>query len=191
MKRTLLLLLLTVWMALALTGCSSSADTEPSVSPGLGNMATASPLLPSNVPQSTDGGLLGDLGEKLDNMTGRNDNGLTTAEDALSASKELRDAVQKLTEVDTAVAVAAGNTALVGVTLDSNYKGGVDDRLRAMVLDRAQAIHPGITAVAVTADTKAMEEITALYQMLQSGSPYTTVKANADTLAEGLDLYKN
>ena len=191
MKRTILLLLATLLAAFALTGCSSSADTEPSVSPGLNNMATASPLLPSNIPQATDSGLLGDLGEKLDGMTGRNDAGLTTSEDALKASKELRDAVQKLTEVDTAVAVAAGNTALVGLKLDSNYRGQVDDRLRGMVLDRAQAIHPGITSVAVTTDEKAMEEIKALYQMLQSGSPYTTVKANADTLAEGMDLYKN
>ena len=52
--------------------------------------------------------------------------------------------MQKLTEVDTAVAVAVGNTALVGVTLDGSYRGGVDDRLQAMVLDRAQAVHPGI-----------------------------------------------
>ena len=173
--------------ALALTGCSSSADTQPSVSPG---MTTASPLLPSNIPQATDGGLLGDLGEKLDDTLNGRDDALTTSEDALKASQELRDAVQKLTEVDTAVAVTVGNTALVGVKLVDSYRGGVDDRLQGMVLDRAQAIHPGIDEIAVTADEKAVEEITSLYDMLRSGSPYTTVKANADTLAEGLDLYK-
>lgn len=187
MKRTLFLLLLTLLAALALTGCSSSADTEPSVSPG---MTTASPLLPSNIPQATDGGLLGDLGEKLDDTLNGRDDALTTSEDALKASQELRDAVQKLTEVDTAVAVAVGNTALVGVTLDDSYRGGVDERLQGMVLDRAQSIHGGITEIAVTADEKAVEEITSLYDMLRSGSPYTTVKANADTLAEGMDLYK-
>lgn len=193
MKRTVLLVMLCAVLVTALAGCSSSADPAPSVSPGM-NTPDTSPMLSPNVPQATDGGLLGDLGEIGkdigDTLTGQDNAELATAEDALTASKELRDAVQKLTEVDTAVAVAAGNTVLVGVTFDTSYQGGVNDRLRAMVLDRAKAIHPSLTAVAVTDDEAKVDEIASLYQMLQSGSPYTTVKANADTLADGLTLYK-
>ena len=47
-----------------------------------------------------------------------------------------------------------------------------------------------IQSVAVTDDPTAFSEIASLYQMLQSGSPYTTVKTNADTLADGMSLYK-
>lgn len=187
MKKTLLIMLLALAAALLLTGCAGSADTAmPSQSPGA--QTTQSPILPSNVPQATDSGLLGDAVDRLDNML--NAGALSTAEDALKASKELRDAVQKLTEVDTAVAVAMGDTALVGVTFDSSYKTGVDDRLRGMILDRAQAVHPGIRSVAVTDAEKDISEISSLYQMLQSGSPYTTVKANADTLAQTIERYQ-
>lgn len=194
MKKTIFITLLCLAAALMLTGCASNADTAPS--PSAGMTTPGNPPMATNAPSATDnGGVLGDIGNGLENLgealTGRDGQQLTTAEDALTASKELRDAVQKLTEIDTAVAVAAGNTALVGVTFNSSYQGGVDDRLRAMVLDRAKAIHPGITGVAVTDDKNAISEIASLYQMLQSGSPYTTVKANADTLAGGLDMYKN
>jgi len=191
LKRTIFLALLCTALALMLTGCASSADTQPSPSPVL-NTPGASPMISPNVPQATDNGLLGDLGNAVgDALTGENNPALSTAEEALSASRELRDAVQKLTEVDTAAAVAAGNTALVGITFNNSYQGGVDDRIRGMILDRAKAVNPGITAVAVTDDSQMIREITGLYEMLQSESPYATVKANADTLAERLDLYRD
>ena len=93
-------------------------------------------------------------------------------------------------QLTTADAVAIGNMALVGVTYDSSYQGELDDRIRGMVLDRAKAVNPAIQSVAVTDDPTAFSEIASLYQMLQSGSPYTTVKTNADTLADGMSLYK-
>ena len=186
MKRILLLIMLTLALGLTLTGCASSADAAPTADP----RASQNPVMPSNIPQATDQGMLGDLGETIGNtLTGR-DNPLTTAEDALKASRELRDAVQKLTEVDTAVAVTAGNTALVGVTFDGSYKGGVDDRLRAMILDRAQAVHPGITRVAVTEKTAEIDQISSLFRALQSNGSYTTLKTDVDTMATKLDVYQ-
>ena len=193
MKKTIFITLLCLATALMLTGCASNADTEPSPSAGI-TTPGVNPMT-SAMPNATDNGnILNDIGNGLNNLGdalgGRDGQQLTSAEDALTVSKELRDAVQKLTEVDTAVAVAAGNTALVGVSFNSSYQGKVDDRLRAMVLDRAKAIHPAITTVAITDDESMISEISSLYQMLQSGSPYTTIKANADSLAEGLDMYK-
>ena len=180
--------------ALLLTGCASNADTAPSASPGMNSAGPATTMMPS----ATDGGMLGEVGDELkdlgndvgDLLTGR-DRPISTAEEALRASQDLRDDVQKLTEVDTAVAVATGSTALVGVTFDASYKGQADDRLMAMVLDRARAVYPGIRAVAVTADQDAVSEIASLYQMLQNGTPYATVRTNADTLAKGMTLYQD
>ena len=188
------LMMICLAVALLLTGCASNADTAPSVSPNLGTTGPTATLMPS----ATDGGALGELGDDLQNLgndaagllTGT-DRPLSTAEEALNVSKELRDAVQKLTEVDTAVAVATGTTALVGVTFDASYQGTADERLMDMVLDRARGIHPGIKTVAVTADKNLVSEIASLYQMLQSGTAYATVKANADTLAKDLTLYQD
>lgn len=188
MKRILFLTLLTLALALLLTGCASSADTMPSQSPGVNG--TASPLIPSNIPQATDDGMLGDLGDRVDDLLNGRDGVLMNAEDALKASRSLRDAVQKLTEVDTADAVVTGSTALVGVTYDASYRGGIDDRLRAMVLDRAQAVTPAITAVAVTDDAAAIKEIASLYDLLQGGTAYSTVQADAEKLAESLERYQ-
>lgn len=190
MKRILFVVMLVTALGLMLTGCASNADTAPTADPRSTTGVTQNPVLPSNIPQATDDGLLGDLGDAIgDTLTGR-ETPLSTAEDALKASQELRDAVQKLTEVDTAVAAAAGNTALVGVTFNGSYQGGVDDRLNGMILDRAMAIHPGITRIAVTSSPEEISQISSLYQMLQSGSAYATVKADLDTLAGKLDTYR-
>ncbi|MBQ9197468.1 MAG: YhcN/YlaJ family sporulation lipoprotein [Clostridia bacterium] len=190
MKRILLLTMLTLALTLMLTGCASNADATPTADPGGMGGATAQPLVPSNIPQATDQGLLGELGNTIGETLKGGSAALSSAEDALKASKDLRDAVQKLTEVDTAVAAAAGNTALVGVTFNSSYKGGIDERLQGMVLDRAVAAHPGIARVAVTSNADEIDKISALYQALQSGTGYATVKADLDALAAKLDLYQ-
>lgn len=191
LKRSIFLTLLCLALALMLTGCASNADTEPSPSaaittPGMNPANTNMPDASTQLMPTDNGGngILSDI------LPGGENTQIANAEDALNASKALREAVEKLTEIDSAVAVAVGNTALVGVTFDSSYQGGIDDRLRGMVLDRARAVHPGLQSIAVTDDEKARSEIASLYQMLQSGSPYTTVKANADTLADGMDMYK-
>ena len=173
MKRTVFLALLCLTLTLLLTGCASNADTQPSPSVGMTTPMTSPNV--TNMPSATN---------NMDGVLGSDAQQITTADDALTASKELRDAVEKLTEIDT------GNMALVGVTYDSSYQGELDDRIRGMVLDRAKAVNPAIQSVAVTDDPTAFSEIASLYQMLQSGSPYTTVKTNADTLADGMSLYK-
>ena len=191
LKRILFLVMLVLTMVMLLTGCASNADTAPTADPKNMTGATQSPMQPGAIPQATDGGLLGDLGNTIgDALNGRNDAALSTSDDALKASQELRDAVQKLTEVDTAVAAVAGNTALVGVTFDNSYKGAVDDRLNGMILDRAAAIHPGITQVAVTSSAEEISQISSLYQMLQSGGAYATVKADLDNLAGKLKIFR-
>lgn len=179
MKRTVFLALLCLTLTLLLTGCASNADTQPSPSVGMTTPMTSPNV--TNMPSATN---------NMDGVLGSDAQQITTADDALTASKELRDAVEKLTEIDTATAVAIGNMALVGVTYDSSYQGELDDRIRGMVLDRAKAVNPAIQSVAITDDPTAFSEIASLYQMLQSGSPYTTVKTNADTLADGMSLYK-
>lgn len=147
MKRTVFLALLCLTLTLLLTGCASNADTQPSPSVGMTTPMTSPNV--TNMPSATN---------NMDGVLGSDAQQITTADDALTASKELRDAVEKLTEIDTATAVAIGNMALVGVTYDSSYQGELDDRIRGMVLDRAKAVNPAIQSVAVTDDPTAFSE---------------------------------
>lgn len=189
MKKTMILTILLLCAALLLSGCASNAGASPTdnmtlTSPGASPNVTTSPGMNSDTP----GNGLGALSTGMPGAGAAQQ--IETAEDALTASKALRDAVIKLTEVDTASAVAVGNTALVGVKYDESYQGGLDDRLRGMILTRAQTVSPAITSVAVTDKEEEITQINSLFQMLQNGSPYTTVQANADTMTAGLDVYK-
>ena len=150
--------------------------TAPMTSPGM-NSNTAMPDA-TTLPDA--------VGDMLTGAAAR----ITGTTDALAASQKVRDAVSKLSEVDTAVCAVADNKAIVGVTYDSAYRGKMDDRLRRMVFDRAKAINPAIESVYVTDDPAVSNEIASLYQMLQTGSPYSTIKTNLETLAASLEPYK-
>ena len=191
MKRMILVPLMCLALVLMLTGCASNADTTPSPTMGLTTPDTNGMTMPTAT-DNTLGGIMDNPLNNGDNILTASDESqkITTSEDALRVSKELRTALEKLTEVNSAVVVAVDNKALVGIEYDTSYQGMLDDRIRGMVLDRAKTISPAIEYVAVSDDQKALTEIESLYQMLENGSPYTTVKANADTLADGMDLYK-
>lgn len=194
MKKSLFLMILLLCAALLLSGCSSNADANPTGSPGTGNDGVFPGMSPNVSPGASPGMLPGDndslspLGTGAPGDEGQAVSRIESAQDALTASKALRDAVGKLTEVDTSAAVALGDTALVGIKYDTSYRAGTDERMRGMVLARAKAVHPAITRVAITDKEDEVAKISSLYQMLQNGSPYTTVKANADSLAAGMDM---
>ena len=111
-------------------------------------------------------------------------------DDALKASQQIRDAVSKLTEVDTAVCAVAGDSAAIGVTYTSSYQGKMDDRLRGMIYARVKALHPGITTIYVTDDAAKNNEIASLYQMLQGGGAYETVEGSLKSLTADMEAYK-
>ena len=189
MKKQLFVPLICVLAALTLAGCTSNADPMPS--PGSGtNMPLNTPMTSPGMnregtsPSATT--LPDAVGDMLTGAAAR----IAGTDDALKASQQIRDAVSKLTEVDSAVCVAADNKAVIGVTYDSAYRGKMDDRLRGMILSRAKAVHPAIDTVYVTDDSAVANEIASLYQMLQTGSPYTTVKTNLESLTRNLEPYK-
>ena len=81
MKRTVFLALLCLTLTLLLTGCASNADTQPSPSVGMTTPMTSPNV--TNMPSATN---------NMDGVLGSDAQQITTADDALTASKELRDA---------------------------------------------------------------------------------------------------
>lgn len=166
--------------ALLLCGCTTNADPAP------GKVSTS----PSTAPMTSAAPSATTLPDAAKDMLTNTVNKIMGTDDALKASQEIRDAVSKLTEIDTAVCAAAGDSAAIGVTYTSTYQGKMDDRLRGMIYARVKAIHPGITTIYVTDDAAQNNEIASLYQMLQSGGSYETVEGSLASLTAGMEPYQ-
>lgn len=187
----MLLLLLTL-AALVLAGCSGSADTLPTPTPGATDMTPqASPGATTGVDGIMDGLLPGstvspDASGAPAVGAGA---GIATVEDAKKDSEEMEDAIEKLSEVDDAYVVAVGNTAVVGVEFDAQYKGGMDDRMKGMVLTRVQTVNKNVTGVAVTDDEKLVQQIESLAETLESATSLSAVSTQAEELAGQITVY--
>lgn len=184
MKKTLLLILLCVFAAMALTGCGGNADTMPTPTQGVQTSpaASASPgLSPDTSPDTSPGGMVG-IPENSAAPTGATQ-GVTTVEQARASSDSLKEALDKLTEVEDAAVLVTGTTALVGLKLDSQYKGTLDERLNSMMLSRAQSVESAVTQVKATTDEETVKKIKQLYDMLEGATSLTPIIAQADSIA--------
>ena len=160
MKKPLILLVISLLSLAMFTACASSADTVPSPSPSVSVSPSASPeATQSAQPTATT---------SPEASAEPAEAGANTVEDALRLSDSLSEEAEKLSELDTAEAVVAGNIALVGVTYDSQYQGGLTERLIEMVEARVDTIDKTITAVHVTDDEAVIEQIRQLREKLQS-----------------------
>lgn len=182
MKRTLMLLALTLLSAVMLTGCRSIADTQASPTPGATNMLnnlmpgtdlTASPLPVPDATMTPDGTAAP----------------AATVEDTRKTVKAMEDAVEKLSEVDDAYVITVGDTALVGLEFEKQYQGGTDDRLKKMVLARLQTVDKNIVKVAVTSDEPMVTSIEALTEALKSASSLDDVNNRAEEILRQLTVY--
>ncbi len=159
LKKGWILLGISVLSLAALTACTSSADTLPD--PTTQPMASASPqatMAPtvSIAPAAT---------QEPDVPAGVN-----SVTDAERISEQVAEEVEKLSELDDAEAIVAGNIALVAVKYDSQYQGGMTDRLQKMIEERVNMVDKTITTVHVTDDPKMYERISELNDMLDDAN---------------------
>ena len=197
MKKHWMLMALLMLTAALLTGCASNADmlatptpgampTQPMVSPSVTEgLDTRPDLMPDVMPDlmpsaSPDGSAAPALGA----------GGVTTLEDARRVSEQAEDALDKLSEVDDAFVVITGSTALVGLEFNSQYQGGVDERLKQMVLSRIQTVHKSITGVAVTDDAQLVQQIEALSDSLEEATSLSAVATQAEELIRQITVYR-
>lgn len=177
--------------ALMLTGCAGTAEPiasptpgsstmMPGNSPGLNNNPDAnSPTLTTQLP------ILSDMQEGVSAMMG-----LTSLKDVQTASEEMEDAVEQLSEVDDAYVIAYEDTALVGLNMNSQYQGSVDERLEKMVLGRVQTIEKSITGVAVTDDAAKVAEIEKLTEQLDTAQDLSQITAAMERMLTEFTVYR-
>ncbi len=188
MKKPWLLLPLLILTAALLAGCASNADTLASPTPG------ATSMLPQILPEATNGLMTSPMPQssalpESGAAPSANGDGIGTLEEARKASEAMEEAIEKLTEVEDAYVVATDKTAVVGVKFTSQYQGKVDDRLKKMVLSRAQTVNKAVTGVAVTDDDQLTEEIESLAETLKSSASLGGVASQAEELAKQITVY--
>lgn len=183
MKKTWILLAMTICSLALFTACTSNADTMPQNSPTASKAPTTSPATaPTNTtnpamdmtPSATDGmngvdDMLG-IGAATGTTDTMNNGGVNTVEDAMRVSDQISEEVEKLSELEKAEAIVGGNIALVAVAYDSQYQGGLTDRLRDMVTERVETIDKAITTVHVSDDQDMVTLISSLREKLKEGS---------------------
>lgn len=167
MKRIGVLLGLMAAGMMLVTGCTSSADTLPSPSPSATGTPTSSPRpSASQMPTVTISPSATEDASMMDGMDQMAPAGVNSVEDAKRVSGQIAEEVEKLSELDGADAVVAGNIALVGIDYDDQYQGGLTDRLKKMVEERVEMIDKAITTVHVTDDQEMVKKIKTLMEKL-------------------------
>lgn len=157
MKKTWTLVVISLLGLALFSACASNADTLPSPAP-------SASVMPSATPQATQS----PTASAMPSVTVQ-PAGVNTVEDARRLSDDVSEEVEKLSELNAAEAVVAGNIALVGVSYDAQYQGGLTDRLVEMVKSRVEAMDKTITAVHVTDDEAIMQKIAQLRESLDNG----------------------
>ena len=154
MKKTWTLAVISLIGLALFSACASNADTLPSPAPS----ASAAPAVTSTPTQSPTA--------SATSTPTAQPAGVNTVEDARRLSDDVSEEVEKLSELSAAEAVVAGNIALVGISYDAQYQGGLTDRLTEMVKSRVEAMDKTITAVHVTDDEAVMQKIADLRKSL-------------------------
>lgn len=198
MKKTLLTLS-ALSLTLMLGSCRAKQDmTSATSQPTTSASPTASPQVTTIAPGMTEGTTdTMDGADGMDNITnGTNgmdgilpgstmipeSTGVTSMDKAKRVIEQIEDELERLSEVDDAEVVIAGNKAAVGLEFDDQYKAGVDDRLRKIVKERIDSVISGISTVAVTADKGIMDAIESLGERLDTMADMTALKSDLDAI---------
>lgn len=187
MKKTPLTLSALI-LCVMLGGCTSASDmTTATQQPTSTATATASPDVTTVLPGTTNG---------MDGMDGENgtdgmlpsttvipeSTGVTSMDKARRAIEQIEDELERLSEVEDAEVVIAGNKAAVGLTFDDQYRAGLNDRLRKIVKERIDGVISGISTVAITADEGVTAAIESLGNRLDTMSDMTALQSDLDAI---------
>ena len=197
MKKTLLILF-SLMLALPLGSCRAKKDmTTVTSEPTTSVSPTASPnvttVLPSTTDNMMDGLLDGTMDGMMDGANGTDGvlpnstvipeaTGVTSMDKAKRVIEQIEDELERLSEIQDAEVVIAGNKAAVGVEFDDQYQAGLDDRLRKIIKERVDGVIGGITTVAITSDEGILDAIESLGERLDTMSDMAALQSDLDAI---------
>lgn len=191
MKKILLTLSL-LSAALMMTACT----TGPDMTTATNSPAPTTTTFPDMLPEAT--GMLPDLqegmddmgeaaGDMVDSLTGQptavpESTGVTSMDKARRVVEQIEDELERLSEVDDAQVVIAGNKAAVALEFDDLYKAGIDDRLRGIIKERIDSVINGVSTIAITSDPAIMDALESLGEKLETMSDMTALQTDLDAI---------
>ena len=113
--------------------------------------------------------------------------GVTSMDKARRVIEQIEEELERLSEVDDAEVIIAGNKAAVGLEFDDQYKAGLDDRLRGIVKERIDGVISGISTVAITTDEAIMDAIESLGERLDTMSDMTALQSDLDAIIKKIN----
>lgn len=208
MKKTLLTLS-ALSLALMLTGCKSnngmsSATSDPMASASPSKFPDATVVIPDVIDGITNGTGTTDTMNGMNGLDGTGgmngtdsispgstaipeSTGVTSMDKARRVIEQIEDELERLSEVDDAEVVIAGNKAAVGLEFDDQYRGGIDDRLRQIVKERIGSVLSGISTVAITTDEGIMDAIESLGERLDTMSDMTALQSDLEAIIKKIN----
>lgn len=152
-------------LAVLMTACATT-PTTPVPSPTATNNATTVPGVTTSP-----------AAEEFTTLTAA-----MTGQESSELSRKANEAAAKISEIGTCVTAIVGDTCIVGVTFDPQYKGALTDRIRDMVVDRVQSAAPSVERVAVTNDPEIAVQIGEIAEKISKTTSVTDVTGEFDTL---------
>ena len=179
-------------LTLLLGGCKSARDMVTATNEPM-STASTTPYVTTVPPETTNGlmdGMMNDTTDGANDMDGilpsatmiPESTGVTTMDKARRVIEQIEEELERLSEVDDAEVIIAGNKAAVALEFDDQYKAGLDDRLRGIVKDRIDSIISGISTVAITADETVLDAIDSLGDRLDTISDMTALQSDLDAI---------
>lgn len=182
LKKGLMILLCIAMAGMVLSGCSTrrASGTTATAAPIVTNspMATARPTeaaSPEVSPGMNSGAQASDAGgmtattDTMDNsmMPGSNTaSGMTPAQ-ADRLAERVEEAVERISEIDDAEAVIDSDSRVViAVEFDDQYKAGLDDRMKDMIIEAVQNVDEKLTDVEITDDSTLYGQVKSLGERL-------------------------
>lgn len=187
--KKILLTLSALLLLMLLGGCTSSTDMTTATEPP---SASATPNITTVLPGATDG---------MDGMGGANgtdgvlpnatvipeSTGVTSMDKARRVIEQIEEELERLSEVEDAEVVIAGNKAAVGLEFDNQYKAGLDDRLRKIVKERIDGVISGISTIAITTDEGVMAAIESLGERLDTMSDMAALQSDLEAIIKKIN----
>ena len=187
MKRILLTLCLLA-SCLSLTACmDSSAPVTPTKSPTTQVTTAPTDIIIEDAPMTTD--MLPDTGMTDEPTTSAAPEaaGVTSVSDVRRAVERIEEELERLSEVDDAQVLLAGNSAAVALEFDDQYQGGIDDRLREIVQERIDGVISGVTNVVITQERSFMDQLEMLGDRLESATDLTEFQNELNSIINQIE----
>lgn len=188
--KKIILILMSLVLLVSLAGCASTnagnvvATPSPMVTMKPTTMPTNTPspmvtpsMMPTTMPDGTG------MPQTTAGAVAGVSTGTTTTmsvDDAHAMNTKISKEVERLSEVKAAQTVVMGDTAIVAIEFDPQYKGEMTTRITDMVETRVMNVDKNIKKVNVTSDTALGAKVKNMGERLSAGTVKTVDEISAD-----------